>query len=359
MTERDDSTISSPAVPLVGLLHRSPHHATASGYARLAEFVEGMQVITGEHSRTPYRVQKAVASRLPSRSRSYNSLSVAKEQQLIVAFGRRRRGVAHYFDAERDAYFGPALAPCFGWVTSGSFHYPPSILREVISRPAVRRLDATVALASNQAEVLADIVGGERVHLIPLGVDTDFFCPAEESVPHDLYHVLLVGQHLRDFDVFADVVESLKSRHPDLRVTAVLLSSYSDRIPQRSWISVRSGIDDVELRLLYRSASCLVLPLRDAAACTAIVEAMACGLPVVTTDVGGTVDYVPDGLGIRCRSGDAPAMADAISGLFDASQSELSELAAATRRHALGYSLPVVARQMQDLLRSMGANALP
>ena len=356
MIERDDG---AAAVPLLGVMHRSPHHAAASGYPRLAEFIAGMGSITGERSRTPYRVRKSVASHMPGRGRNYNSLSLGKELELLGAIRGTTRGVAHYFDAERDACIGPMLAGRFGWATSGSFHYPPSIMREVISVRSVGRLDAAVALASNQVGVLADIVTDERVHLIPLGVDIDFFCPAGAGAPRDRQHVLLVGQHLRDFDVFADTVELLKTRHPGLRVTAVLLSSYQKLIPKRSWISVRSGIDDVELRSLYRSASCLVLPLRDAAACTAIVEAMACGLPVVTTDVGGTVDYVPDGVGFRCGQGDPQAMADAVSELFDASQQELSDLAAVTRQHALQYSLPVVARQLQDLLVSLGSPPRP
>ncbi len=354
MTDRGENASPVESLPFVGLVHRSPHHAAASGYPRLAEFIEGMHVIVGDHSRMPYRLQKSVSSHLPGRSRNYNSISVAKEVELLASFRRRARGVAHYFDAERDAYFGPLIASRVGWATSGSFHYPPSILREVISRRAVRRLDAAVALASNQAEALADVVGPERVHVIPLGVDTGYFCPADDQTQREPRHVLLVGQHLRDFEVFSHVVDSLKRRHEDLRVTAVLLSSYHDRIPRQPWITVRSGIDDAELRSLYRSASCLVLPLLDAAACTAILEAMACGLPVVTTDVGGTGDYVPDGVGFRCRAGDATAMADAVSALFDASQQETVELAAAARRHALGYSLPVVARQLQDLLISLG-----
>ena len=47
-----------------------------------------------------------------------------------------------------------------------------------------------------------------------------------------------------------------------------------------------------------------------------ILEAMACGLPVVATDAGGAVESVVEGeTGLLVPSGDAPALADAISRL--------------------------------------------
>lgn len=340
-------------VSLVGLVHRSRHHAAASGYPRLAEFIPGMVTVSGEGSRVPYRIRKVVASRLPGRGRNYDSSSLGKELQLLSSFRDARGGVAHYFDAERDACVGPLFAHRFGWATAGSFHYPPTILREVISSRAVNRLDAAVALASNQVELLAGMVGPDRVRLIPLGVDTDFFHVPSQPHRRDRFHVLLVGQHLRDFSTFAGVVDELKRRHGTLRVTAVLLPAYHRMLPERTWVTPLSGIDDQHLRSLYRSASCLLLPLSDAAACTALLEAMACGMPVVTTNVGGTLDYVPDGVGFRCQPGEAEMMADAVSAVLLAEPDDFAHMEEASRANALRFSLPVVARQLEGLLESL------
>jgi glycosyltransferase involved in cell wall biosynthesis len=50
-------------------------------------------------------------------------------------------------------------------------------------------------------------------------------------------------------------------------------------------------LTDEALRSLYQSSTLMFMPMEDSGANTAIVEALACGLPIVTTDVGGIRNY--------------------------------------------------------------------
>jgi len=50
-------------------------------------------------------------------------------------------------------------------------------------------------------------------------------------------------------------------------------------------------VDDPTLLRLYQQASRHLTPFRDFAANNALVESLACGLPIVTNDRGGVRDY--------------------------------------------------------------------
>jgi len=50
-------------------------------------------------------------------------------------------------------------------------------------------------------------------------------------------------------------------------------------------------LSEEQIRELYGNASALLLPMNDSGANTAVVTALAMGLPVITTDTGGIRDY--------------------------------------------------------------------
>jgi glycosyltransferase involved in cell wall biosynthesis len=57
------------------------------------------------------------------------------------------------------------------------------------------------------------------------------------------------------------------------------------------FVTWHGGLNDAQLRDLYQQCHFMLLPMNDSGANTAVVEALASGLPVVTTDVGGIRDY--------------------------------------------------------------------
>src|SRR5262249_11269587 len=69
-------------------------------------------------------------------------------------------------------------------------------------------------------------------------------------------------------------------------------------------VRIHSGISEAELIRIYRKSDALLLPLADATANNSILEAMACGTPVITSDVGGIRGYVGEDAGWLFRKGD-------------------------------------------------------
>jgi glycosyltransferase involved in cell wall biosynthesis len=78
---------------------------------------------------------------------------------------------------------------------------------------------------------------------------------------------------------------------------------------------MRPMISETELVGLYRSADILFLPVINATANNAILKALACGTPVISTLVGGVPDYVNDESGWLLPVGDVVGHVDLIASL--------------------------------------------
>ena len=92
----------------------------------------------------------------------------------------------------------------------------------------------------------------------------------------------------------------------------------------------------------------VVFALRDATANNAVLEALACGAPVVATDVGGVAEYLGDGAALLCPPGDPAALAAAMARVLD-DDGLAASLSAAARARALEHDFAVVARAMADV----------
>lgn len=161
----------------------------------------------------------------------------------------------------------------------------------------LRRLRSAVVLSRADIEFFASLVGADRVRFAYHGVDVEFFTPdgrSQEAIERPL--LLCVGQFGRDFRQLARVAPVILEKVRDAELTIVLAPHVraNDLLPglmAHPRVKVLSGLTDEALRDLYRRARLLLLPMVFASASNAVVEALACGLPIVSTDVGGMRDY--------------------------------------------------------------------
>jgi glycosyltransferase involved in cell wall biosynthesis len=229
-----------------------------------------------------------------------------------------------------------------------SFHQPPRTFEQHIG-PGTRldALDAVIVQASNQLEHLADRVAERRLFLVPHGVDTRFFVP-RPSTEAPAARLLCVGSWLRDFATLRQVALRAQHERPELRFTVVGRRGEAAELAGLHNVELVSNISDRELLSCYHSAAALLLPLRDTTANNGLLEAMACGLPVVGTRVGGIGDYV-DGRGaILVSAGDATGMWQAAVTLVE-DPARAATMGAHNRARVLQFDWQRIAEAMVEI----------
>ncbi|MCF1191229.1 glycosyltransferase family 4 protein [Mangrovimonas sp. AS39] len=327
--------------------HRSPHHAANSGYDRLVSFISADQ-IPSKPSKIPYRVAKAISKRVDQRYGIYDSNSVFKDYELGSSLlgHPKSHWLVHYLNAERDIRF---VLQAKSWFQNarfvGSFHKPPAVLKaQITSTKYVKKLDGAIAVGLNQVDFLKDWLGLDRVVYIPHGVDTGFFTPKDS--PNRAPELLFVGQHLRDFEAFNYCVPLLAEKIKGLRVNVVLRPDFYHKVRPHPCVSLYSHVTDLELRNFYRQADMLFLPLLDATACNSVLEALACGLPIVTTDAGGTKAYLKGTGNIVAPLGDLDYLIEAtVSVMKDFTT--LQKMSESSRKASLAYDWVPLAKEIE------------
>lgn len=215
-----------------------------------------------------------------------------------------------------------------------------------------------VAVSKDLDEYLAQAIGvpTSRRSFIANGVDTRAFAPSPHGVaqavpgcpfvPVQHWMIGTVGrlQTVKNQPLLARAFVKLMEIHPEAashmrlvvvgagplraEVEATLTEA---NVQHLAWLAgARDDVGDI-LRML----SCFVLPSQAEGTSCTLQEAMASGLPVVATAVGGTPDVVEEGVtGLLVPSDDANAMAKALWSLYtDPARSRL--FAQSARRQAL------------------------
>ena len=257
-------------------------------------------------------------------------------------------------------FFYSALAkPLCGFrpkviLTEHGRHYPDLVSpkRRAFNRLILDRLaDDVNACVGFSARALRDVDGfrGGRIHVIENGIDVDRYGPADDKAalktrlgldPAKRYVVHVARHHpvkdqptlIRGFALAAptlpDVNLLLVGDGPRRGELEALVDSLGirDRVV---FLGIRKDIPDV-----LAAADVFALTSVSEAASLTLLEAMATGLPVVVTNVGGNPDIVRAGIdGLLFPRADAAGCAACFVKLFTSSDL-LAELGANARRRA-------------------------
>lgn len=227
-------------------------------------------------------------------------------------------------------------------------------LKQAVYRWVFRRAAALTTWSRWVKDSLVDDyrVPAEKVEVIPPGVDLDVWRPNRSgAVSGRTPRLLFVGGDFarKGGDVLLEALRAGLSERCEVDVvTGTKGVESTDRV------RVHQGLTpaDPALRRLFDQADVFVLPTRADFSPMAVVEAMAAGLPIVTTRVGAIPEQVVDGeTGLLTRPGDAVDLARALAALLDDPERLRAYGAAGRSRAERHYDGPRNYTALTDLLK--------
>lgn len=186
---------------------------------------------------------------------------------------------------------------------------------------------SAVAVIDDFARVHVEslLAGGPDPEVVRMGVDVDTFAPSvDEAVIPRPFTVLTVGRLVREKDL-PTLLEAFAIANPGgWRLRVVGEGPLENELRRHAVdLGLNKSVDFLgrrprdELPALYRTADLLAMSSLSEGIPTVLMEAMACGVPVVATRVGGIPELVVEGTGLLVEAGDVLGLAAAFTTIAD------------------------------------------
>jgi len=224
-----------------------------------------------------------------------------------------------------------------GWAVGSDGHTYPHRSRSNMQQFRHDVTHTDLILTTSDAlrrHILAANGGTGNVLTFYRGIDLGDVCPPGERVAlrarhglrPDRRYLLMAGvvNHAKGSQEFYEAFRRLAGTHPDL--AAIWVGEGPDRLPltQRARadglgdrLTITGRVPRATVLEYMRAADVMLFPSRAEGLPNVVMEAMASGLPVVATDVGGVREIVLDGrTGLLVPAQDVPAMVAAVDRLL-------------------------------------------
>ncbi len=234
----------------------------------------------------------------------------------------------------------------FAWFMAGKQHKPyvvsehwsryfpengtyRGVIRKWMTRLLLKKAGGLIAVSGSLAEAMkASGLEHPKTFVVPNVVDTGLYIPPAAKSPAAkavILHVSCFEDKSKNITAFLDAMAELYSRRKDFNV--LLVGEGPDRLamtghayklglryPQTEFTGLKEG---AELISIYQSSSFLVQTSHYETFGTVVIEALACGLPVVSTGTGIAPSVINKNNGILIQQSDVDQIVKAVDQMLN------------------------------------------
>ncbi len=199
---------------------------------------------------------------------------------------------------------------------------------------ALKSAAGCIAVSENLRECVVSCgVPAERVRVIPNAVDPEMFRPGDRAsaraalnVPSGTPLIVSVGnlKPVKQQHLLVEAFAHIKRQFQDARLVLIggteLDPAFTARVRDRiSQLQVDDCVDfagekrPAEVAQWLQAADVFAMASRREGCCNAVLEALACRVPVVATDVGDNARFIKSSCGCVVPPGDSAALAEGLA----------------------------------------------
>ncbi|UCE49699.1 MAG: glycosyltransferase family 4 protein [Phycisphaerales bacterium] len=231
-----------------------------------------------------------------------------------------------------------------------------------VFRAIWRNAATLVACSEGLKQRALSFMPAASIDVIPNGVELDRFCPARGDDKSETLRLLTVGRlsATKRIDVLIDAVEILHKEGRKLCFTIAGGGQSQQQLRARvsgrnlgGIVKIAGRVDPENMPQVYRDSDVFVSASVQEGMSNAMLEAMASGLPIITTRCEGVQELIVDN-GIIVEDANADEIAAAIQRLDDDRQAR-REMASAARSRAEQFTWSTVAKKYLECYTLQGS----
>jgi L-malate glycosyltransferase len=188
------------------------------------------------------------------------------------------------------------------------YEFLDRILFQRLSRRIWKNAKAVVANSEGLKELAMKTDDNVNIKVIPNGVDIEEFRPGKKKTERGNKKIIVISiGRLIERKGYSDLIEAI-SNMKNVELQLIGDGNLLDRLKSEAR-SFNSNVkflgkkEHGDIPEFLKKADVFVLPSLNEGMSNAILEAMACGLPIITTDTGGSKELVKEN-GVIFRKGD-------------------------------------------------------
>lgn len=233
------------------------------------------------------------------------------------------------------------------------------IIQRSLSKRMARASSCMLPVTEHLAKAMQDKGLKGRYHVISNVVDTEIFLPSEKI--HDgkthLMHISTLFEPQKNVNGLLEALSILKESHKNFVLQVISdgdFSSYGDRVSElglNDHVVFLGKLNAVEVAGQLSQCHVLLLSSRYENFPCVIPEALSCGVPVISTNVGGIAEHLQPALGVLVEAFDMKAYASELADFMDhPGRYEEDDLRAYAVAH---FSKSVIGRQFMEVYQKV------